>query len=479
MALALLNEHFDRSWLQKMDPSVREEELSKSWDRLDIARELAGGLLSNRVAAWEPPMILGTTTMLDAARRGGVARLLATRPTWERELRAAAERAPGKAEPLRFLTGAYLGVWTSLPDEEQRRLEPLIARALSNRQTFTLLGEAWVRVAADRSRAWSAVPDRSWAWRNLQSIYRNEDWSLFVETWNRWDHALLAELERELEESSRHPGRDPRQARSALLSIAARARPDRRYAAVLSGALEVCPPGTAVPYWVERLSATLDWTLEECLRSTCPVSPKALERLAGAIGELPPHKRAVVALLSGDESRASFLEHQFSAPGAEAWAPYLLQKARVLAERGAAPQALILLGGLHRSWRGTPLEVDLRRRLAEQAADSGAADDARREMETLAVSKWSATDWRWSGDKATLELATAESASGVSIDIDVAPRNGEPIELRCDGVAEAIAVAHEGEPVTLRVPLSPGIHFLEMTPLSGGGVAPGKTRVLP
>ena len=479
IALGLLNEHFDRTWLEKLEPDVRDAELLKIRDRLDLARELAVGVLAERIAAWEPPIILGTTTMLGAVRRAGAVGLLETRPTWERELRAAAKRAPGKAEPVRFLTGAYLGIWASLSDKEQRQLEPLITKGLRSQDTFSLFAELWMQVAADRKRAMSAIPDRPWAWRHLQATYaRNADWNGFVEAWNWWDDALLAELERELEDVSRRfAGGDPRQARSVLLSIAGRARPDRRYAGVLSRALERCPPGAALPHWVERLSVTLDWVLEQCVRSSCPITPEALERLAGAVGELPAPKEASVALLTGDERRARFLEQQFFASGNEAWAPYQLQKARVLAELGETTESLGTLSGLHRSWRGTALEMELRRTVAEMASDTQAVEAAHRKLQSLAVDRWSGTAWRWRGRNATLEILVVEPANGIMVDVDVAPPRGSPVELRLDGEVARIAVAYDGEPVTLQRSLNPGVHFLEVAPLTGRRVAPGMLRL--
>ena len=474
IARALLAEHFDQRWLQNLEPQERQQEIAEMEERLELARELAAEVLSTRPATWQAAMILGGATLFESAR-SGTPGVIANREAWERPLRAALGLAPGEEEPRRLLAGAYLGIWPTLSQNEQQEGRALVAGAFEDETTFRLFAERWLQVARGRDDAFSLVPDRTSAWRFLQSVYtRRSDWQGYVEAHRRWDRALLAELERDLTEAEdRLHGGDTRGARSLMLSVLARARHDRRYADTITEALAACPPGLAGERLRKQLSSLLDWALEQYVVGKPVLESGAIARLAAATGELRPEQEALVALVSGDLSRAERVEHRSEAIRTEAWAPYLLLKARLLAEGGNPDTATAALAQLHSLWGRTAVALEVRRLVSGSAMIPSSEGDSKE----MPGTEWPATEWRWKGRTARLYLLPTVAAGGVEIGFDVAPPEGRPVEVRWDQEMVEVAVVASGETLVFRFDIQPGLHIVDVDFLTSGRVMPGKVQL--
>ncbi len=475
IARALLAEHFDRRWLEKLPPREKELEESKMGERLELARSLAGDVFRTRPASWQSAMVLGGARLHESAH-SGLDGLLDARQTWEGALRGAMDLAPGEQEPSRLLGLGYLAIWPSLSDREKEDSREILSLAFEDEISFQVLAEAWLEVAGTRRAAFALVPDRPSAWAFLKRIYaRRTDWQSFVQAHLRWDRALLADLtlSQEDAESVLHGG-DIRGARSMMISLVRSVRLDRRYSEILSRALKILPPGTASSRFAAIFSNLLDWTLEQSVRGNPSVEAGAIRRLAGVSGELRPEQEALVKLATDDFIEAEVHERRSEAYLTEPWAHYFLLKARLLAERGDPEAARTALDQVHRSWRATPVALEIRRLAASGPVAEAAAEE---ELRNLSRSEWTATDWRWQGRTARLDLVSDRQAQGLSIRFDVVPSGMRPVELRWDQELVESVVAHVGETLIVSLNVTPGLHILELETLSGGPVLPGTVRI--
>jgi len=475
IARALLAEHFDRRWLEKLPPREKELEESKMEERLELARSLAADVFCTKPASWQSAMVLGGASLHESAQ-SGLDGLLETRQTWEGALRGAMDLAPGEREPSRLLALGYLAIWPGLSDQEKEDSREILAMAFVDETSFQVLAEAWLAVAGTRRAAFSLVPDRPFAWALLKSIYASRtDWQSFVQAHLRWDMALLTDLTRGQEDAeSVLRGGDIRSARSMMISLASSVRPDRRYSDILSRALKILPSGTASSSHAALFSNLLDWILEQSVRGDAAVEAEAIRRLAAVAGELRPEQKALVALATADLPEAEVHERRSEGYLTEPWAQYFLLKARILAERGELEEARISLEQVHSSWRSTPVELEIRRLAASDPVAEAAADD---ELRNLSRNEWSATDWRWQGRTARLDLVSDSPARGFSIRFDVVPSGMRPVEFRWDQELVESVVAHAGETRRVSLNVTPGFHILELETLSGGRVLPGTVRL--
>jgi hypothetical protein len=471
---ALLAEHIDQRWLLNVAPQERQQEILRMWERLHLARELSAEVYSFRPATWQAAMVLGGATMLDGAR-SGAAGLLSTSEDWERPLRTAIELAPGQEEPCRLLAGAYLGIWPRLPEKRKRELRAVLARAFEDATTFRLFAEPWLRVAEDRDDAFTLVPDRSSAWLVVKNIYnRRADWQGFAEAFQRWDRALLAELELDLNEAeTRLLGGDVRTARFLMLSVVRRSRLDTRYMKIISRSLIRCPPGPPTARLSQDLSRLLDWALERVVLGKSSLEPAALQRLAGAVAEKSSEQKALVALAIDDLPGAALHERREEGMNTESWAPYMLLKARKLTEENDIEAAQAALNEVHWSWRGTAVEADIRRHIAEKAA-AGQAITGPGEPS----SRWRATEWRWRGNIAQLYMIPATRGHRVQIHFDVVPAGGRPVEIRWDQESRLVALASSEQALELNLKVTPELHTLEVESLTPRRVVPGLVRLV-
>jgi hypothetical protein len=194
--------------------------------------------------------------------------------------------------------------------------------------------------------------------------------------------------------------------------------------------------------------------------------------LAGAVAEPSSEQRALVALATNDLTGAAVYERREEGLSTEPWAPYLLLKARRLAEKGDLDAARTALTEVHSSWSGSALELDVRRLIARKTSAPAEIVDPSHED-----SEWQATDWRWRGKTARLYLIPATSAQNVLVHFDVVPSGGKPVEIRWDQRSQAVILASSEEPLQLNLDVTPELHVLEVESLTDGRVVPGLVRL--
>jgi hypothetical protein len=448
-------------------------------ERLAAARVLAAGALAARPAAWDAAAVLGASTYLAWARTRDP-RLLTSYSSWEEPLLAALARGPGKREPRRFLAAAYLELWPALAPEKRVVARRLLARAFRDQQTFRALIGPWLAVAPSRAEAFALLPPGPDAWWELQSLFAHRrEWNEASLAHTRWRRALRKSLEADLAEAEeRLRGGDPEGARNLFLTVAARAEQGPRGADLLARALALCPPGPAGAGLAGPLREQLAWVLDRCRVAGCPLSATAVHRLAGFCRDLPLEQAALAALAGDDLERAERIERR-APEWTEAWAPYLIEKARVLARRGRLEEAATALALVHISWERNPFTWRARAELARAAGDGAGEAAARQALARLAAGAWPPSAWKWERGRARLTLLAAAPAGGLAIAIDEAPADRAWVDLRLDGAFAGRFSAAGGQAILLPAPLSPGPHVLDFLAVANGPALPGAVRLLP
>jgi hypothetical protein len=478
VARALLAEASDYRSFSKLPPRERAEAAARVNERLELAHGIAGEVLSVRPGDWQAAMILGGTTYRLWSSRGDP-RVFTDRAVWEEPLVAATRLALGEDEPWRLLAVAQLEVWPALTPAERDRALVTLRRAFEDPATFARCAEMWLSVAGDRAEAFALVPDDSTAWSVLEGLYAaRAEWDAWCAARLRRDGALERELRQRVAEArDRLRGGDPAGARSLAVAVVASAPVDSRFAATVQDALAVCPPGPVASR--ETARRWLAWAAEGFVRGRERLSAGAVARLVASAGALPPQEAALVALMAGDLTDAESVERRNDAPGTEAWAPYWIAKARALAGQGRSADATAALARVQRDARASLPGVEAHLVVARAAADHAEAAAVEVTLRSLAATSWPATAWRWRGQAAHLDLLAGSDASGVTLGFDVVPPRGAAVRVGVDGETLAIAPVQAGGELSIAEPLGRGAHLLEVEPLAGGGVAPGKVQLTP
>jgi hypothetical protein len=448
----------------------------QSADRLAETARRAGAVLADSPASWEAAMVLGAATYLSGSQARD-SRLFTDHERWEEPLQAAQRLAPSKHEPQRFLTAAYLEIWPALSPPKREITRRLVSEMLRNPDDLDLILDRWLDAAGDRRTALSAVPADPHAWERVQSLLAQRgDWQGFSEARSRWDHALRVQLQTDLASAdSRLAQDDTRGARALYLSVLERARPDLAYRDLLAAALTRCPAGPVGRDTAVILARQLDWTVERCLLADCALAPPLLKRLARLAGDAAPPEEATAVLLSGDLPGALALERRAETGWSDAWAPYLVLKARVLIGRHQLGEASAALDFIPQSWWERPPYWQARLELARADDDTAATRRALGRLQEMTRRSWPATAWTWHQDRGRLEMLTATPARGIDLDLTAIPAGGAVVELRLDG---ALLGAFPALPtMSLDLVLRPGLHLLEVESVGGGTVALGETRL--
>ena len=480
IARALVAESLDLQSFASLPQREAVEEVGRISERLDTVEGIVTDAWVAHPASWEAPMLLGAARYLKLSRAGDP-RLVEQRAMWVGPFAVAARLAPAEEEPALLAASATLEIWPLLSVDDQRRSREVLRRAFEDPSAFARLAAGWMAVAGSTTEAFSLVPDRPAAWQVVQGVLaRAADWEGYCAARERWRTALRAQTAgrlREVEERLR--GGDPSSARTLALEVVAALPPDVLFADALRRAMELCPPGPLTAAATPAANAWLWWSLEGFVRGHQLLPPVTIDRLAGVASVLQPSDRALAALAAGDLALAEAVERRNGALALEAWAPYWIAKARVLAQRGDAMGARRALDSVHRAWRNTPAELDARRIVAEAAGDSHAAVEATVALAALAAHAWPATVWRWRGAVASCDVVADREAHAVELAIDVVSERGAAVGVRWDhAVAHAVPV-RAGKPVRLELPVSHGAHLLELTTLAGEPVTPGKVSVAP
>jgi hypothetical protein len=466
----------------ELDPSrqlpleARERLPADAVSRMAETAHLAGLALAQRPAAWDAAMVLGAATYLSWSQ-GRDGRLFTAAPAWERPLETAIALAPGHDEAARLLATAYLEIWPALSPAKRRRERELLAVVFRDPQVFARLVSPWLAVAPSREEAFAVVPPMPELWSKLQQIYAEQaDWQGYCATRERWDQVLHAWLARRLAEAEQL--RVAGEAREQFLAVATESRTGSRYLDLLTRALEDCPPGFVDRRTAARLGKHLAWSLERCQLDRCPLSPRAMRRLAGFCRDVDPRIDAMAALVTGDFPRAEILERTYATALSDDWAAYRLLKARVLAARGLrGPEAEAALVQVPSSWSRRP-SFWLAQAAAARAAENAAAETAAaRELARLAARQWPPDAWHFHGGLPRLELLAAAGAGGFELAIDAAPPRGAAVEVRLDDAILGTFPVSTDTPLVLGAPLAPGLHLLELEAVAGGAVLPGTVRL--
>jgi hypothetical protein len=463
-----------------LDPATPEgrAELRRSAARLEETARLAGEVLARRPASWEAAMVLGGATWQGWVNARD-SRLFTSPEQWEEPLLAARRLAPSKREPLRLLAAAYLQIWPGLSPAKRERTRLLIAELLRDPEDQKVFLDPWLATVADKQILISALPPDPQAWERVQKLFAGRgDWRAFRAAQVGWDRTLRAQLQNRLAAADDLIDQgDPLHARALYLSVIAEARPDLRDRDLIEEALTRCPPGPVGTERAERLSRLLEWAVERCRLAECPLSPAALKRLARLAGDPAPPLEAAALLLAGDLARAQSVERRAESEWGEAWVPYLLVKARTMAERGRAQEAAAALDLIPASWWRQPAYWLARRDVARAAGQTGAVLQAETRLRELAGREWPAWAWTWQRERARLEILADGPARGIDVAFDELPENGTVVEARVDGAVLGAFPALPARLLSLDLPLRPGLHLLEIDTVGGGRAVPGLVRL--
>ena len=457
-------------------PEERQEMLAGSRRLAEAARQ-AGEALAERPGSWEAAMVLGAATYLSRSLARD-STLFTSAADWEAPLQAARRMAPAKREPTRFLTAAYLEIWPSLSAPKRELTGEMVAEMFRDPEDLRLLLPSWL-AAVDHRRAFSAIPADPQAWEQTERFYaERSDWEAFQKARQRWDYTLWKRLHERIAEADARLARgDLRTARALYLEVAEQARPDARYRDLLEAALTRCPPGPVGAQTAERLTPRLDWAVERCLLAECPLPPAALKRLAHLASNQSPPQEALALVVAGDLHQAINLERRSETLWSEAWAPYLIVKARAMTQRRQIAEAEKALGLVHLSWWQRPTYWLARLDFARAAGRLGEAVKAEEKLRGFARREWTAADWTSPQGRARLELFTDGPARGIELALDEVPDRGTVVELRLDGATRGSFPAGSQRSFAIALPLTPGFHVLELDNVGAGRVLPGAVRL--
>jgi hypothetical protein len=208
----------------------------------------------------------------------------------------------------------------------------------------------------------------------------------------------------------------------------------------------------------------------------CELKPAALKRLSHFVREQEPQQQALATLFAGDLPGAARFERRTQGLGTEAWAPYLLTRARLLAARGKVEDAQHALSLVNLSWQARPLYWQAQAEVAKAAEDPRALAEAQTHLAALSRHSWPAQAWTWRQGIARLEMLTETPAAGLTVDLDQIPKEGAILELRLDGAglgAVPVPPGRAGAPLLLALPLGRGLHVLEVLDAQKSQVIPG------
>lgn len=477
VARALVHEALDMSSFLGLPPRQAALEAARVGERLELAERLALAAQRERPAAWQAPMLVGAARYLAWSRRGDP-RLLAARADWEKPLAAAVGAAPAEAEPLRLLAATRLELWPLLQGADRAAAREILRLAFRDEATSRLFLPTWLKVAGSTEEALGVLPARSETWAALaRTLAAQRDWAAFIEIHRHQDRLRRRELEAQAREiGERLAGGDVVAARRLAAAVLGAAPLDTGGAELVARVVGMLP---AAALSSERAGgAWVRWAGERLVRGQPGLPPPVAARLLGWAGELPPAELALARLAAGDLTGAEQLERRSEDTNLEAWGPYFIAKARLLASIGDIAAARLSLAQVHRALRMRPAYLHAVAAVAERQ-DAAAALAARAAVAGAAADRWPATAWVWEGQRAELEIQLAGPVAGLDIAVDLAPPAGAVAALQVDDAPAELALAVAGERVELRRPLPAGLHVVSVSPATAGRIAPGDVRVVP
>ncbi|MEM7583799.1 MAG: hypothetical protein AAF560_10500 [Acidobacteriota bacterium] len=451
--------------------------LEASVEQLKEARSLAVDVLRQHPNSWEASMFLGAATYLEWSFQTD-RRLYSEAKSWELPLLEAIEAAPGKREPRRFLVTAYLETWEALsPAKRDAAFELVRTTFQRDLDAFIGLASVWIEVAGDR--ALEVMPDQPRVWKALEAVYaRANDWETFGLAHSRHLDALEQQLSRELDEAEdRLRLGDLRSSRDMCLRVLAAAPRDGRFAPLAIRALEMYAPGLHGLMSTQELKEWLDWALELSTISIVPFSPRVMGRLTDSIGELDAATGALAALIGEDTYRTDRYEKLEERKRSEPWGRFLIAKSRWLVERDEVAAADRALDDVHRAFHTTVGYWLARQRVARAAADLRGLAEANERLADLQRLEWDATEWRPKGKRHVVELypePLPRAASTLSLELQAEPGTGAVAAVVWDGREVAHRTVRGRTVVEVELEIDPKPHLLEVRPLAGARITPGR-----
>lgn len=449
------------------DPAVKAEIL----ERLPLARELAQSSLLSEPGSWQAAMLLGTSVYLERSLARD-RRLYTESADWEKPLRFAVERAHGHPEPRRLLATAYLESWEGLSAEKRELAKDLLKRVFEDDfRAFEALIPAWLALRLSTEETFSVVPSSADAWRVLKKGYAaDKRWGRCRIAHQRFLESLEAQLHERREEAERRLRfGDFFRARSRFLRIISGAPPSDRFVPLINRVLEVYPPGLHGHTILDPLLGWLDWALELGQIDRRPIPPELLRRLIDAVGELDRPRAALAAMLAEDPYQAERFEKLARPLKQEAWAPYLVVKARRALEQGKvaiADEALSqVIFGKRREAGFLLTELEVARALG----DTLRVAEAEEALAEVSAERWTGLQWRRHKSRPTLTLLPERAAAGFAFEVKQAPRDGLLLEVFLDGRSVALRAARPGDVIRVEAPVEAGrLHFIEVRFVEGG-----------
>lgn len=477
VARALVNEALDMSSFLNLPPREAALEAARVGERLELAERLALAVQGERPAAWQAPMLVGGARYLAWSRQGD-RRLITARSSWEKPLLDAVAAAPAEAEPVRLLAATRLELWPALKGADRTAAREVLRLAFRDEATSRLFLPTWLRVAGSTEEALAVLPGRSEAWAAVaRTLAAERDWTAYIEIHRHQDRLRRRELEGQIREiGERLAGGDAVTARRMATAVIGAAPLDTDGAELVAKVVGMLPAaalssGRAGGAWVR-------WAGERLVRGQRGLSTQAAARLLGWAGELPPAELALARLAAGDLAGAELLERRSEETNLEAWGPYFIAKARLLAAMGDVAAARQSLAQVHRTTRKRPAYLHAVVAVAERQG-AAAALAARAAVDEAAAERWPGTAWVWDGSRAELEIQLARAVSGLDITIDLAPPAGAVAAVRVDDNPAELVLAAAGARVEVRRTLTAGLHVVSVSAATAGRVTPGDVRVLP
>jgi len=477
VARALVNEALDMSSFLNLPPRQAALEAGRIGERLELAERLALAAQRERLAAWQAPMLVGAARYLAWSRQGDP-RLITARSSWEKPLFDAVAAAPTEAEPIRFLAATRIELWPILEASDRAAASEVLRLAFRDEATSRLFLPTWLRVAGSTEEALAVLPGRSETWAAVaRTLAAERDWVAYIEVHRHQDRLRRRELEGQVRAiGERLAGGDVVTARRMATAVIAAAPLDTDGAELVAKVVGMLP---AAALSTERAGrAWVRWAGERQVRGQRGLSPQVVARLLGWAGDLPPPELALARLAAGDLAGAELVERRSEETNLEAWGPYFIAKARLLATMGDIAAARQSLAQTHRTTRKRPAYLHAAVAVAERQG-AGAALAARAAVDEAAGERWPATAWVWDGARAELEIQLATAVSGLVISIDLAPAAGAVAAIRVDDTPAELVLAVAGTRVELQRPLNAGLHVISVGTATAGRVIPGEVRVIP
>ncbi len=468
VARALLADELDRRWLNELEGSKREIAEALSLRKLGLAEAFAREVLEDRPASWQSRMILAGATYLKMSRLGVPGRWT-ERSRWEQPLRDAMAMATSQVEPRRILAAAYLNEWSLMTSSERESARDVLRVAFRDRATLEQLLPTWLRRAGSLESALGLIPADTTSWQRVEQYFgARQDWERVCKARERGLAILPEHLDNILTDAERRlAGGDLRGARSLALRGLTEMPVGPDYLDTLGRLLEALPPGPIAPRFQKNTKAWLAWARRECLLWECAIEKPTIKRLRALSQYETSADRVWVAELAGDTYAAESNERQSFIANDVDWTPYLLLKAKRLADSGRPEQGAAVVALVHPDWID---RAATRAVLSRIRADLGAPPlndpDDWRSREIDVGGSWS-REYFWDQPPKKLRLRFGS----------VAP-SGAAVEILWSSRLTGCHSLDSGAVITLEAPQTPGFHVLEVRPLLGTRARPAETIVI-